>query len=66
MHHYRGLLIFCCLGIGFVTSAVAFRREYFRPYTDDPAGTKMKRLRRLMYLVWLISWIGIAISEWAL
>jgi hypothetical protein len=66
MHHHRSLLVYCCLGVQFAAYAVVIRREYYRPYTDDLAGAKMKSLRRTIYIVCLISWIGIAIAQWAL
>jgi hypothetical protein len=57
MHH---------LGSQLVAYALVIRREYFLPCPNDLAGAKMKSLRRIMYIVCLISWIGIAIAQWAL
>jgi len=45
---------------------VVIRREYYRPYLDDPTGAKMKSLRSIMYIVNLVCWIGIAIAWFAL
>ena len=66
MHHHRSLLVYCCFGIQLVAYTLVIRREYYQPYPNDPAGAKMKSLRRIMYIVCLISWIGIAIAEWTL
>jgi hypothetical protein len=66
MHHHGSLLVYCCLGIQLVASALVIGREYYRPYPNDPAGAKMNSLRPIMYIVCLISWIGIAIAQWAL
>ena len=49
MHHHRSLLVYCCFGIQLVAYTLVIRREYYQPYPNDPAGAKMKSLRRIMY-----------------
>jgi hypothetical protein len=44
MNHYKSLLLYSCLGVQFAVDAVVIRREYYRPYPDDPTGAKMKSL----------------------
>jgi hypothetical protein len=55
MNHYKSLLLYCCLGVQFAVDAVVIRREYYRPYPDDPTGAKMKSLRSIMYTVNMVS-----------
>ena len=66
MNHYKSLVLYCCLGVQFAVDAVVISREYYRPYPDDPTGAKMKSLRRIMYIVNTVCWIGIAIAWFAL
>ena len=65
MNHYKSLVLYCCLGVQFAVDAVVIRREYYRPYPDDPAGAKMKSLRSIMYIVNLVCWMGIAVAWFA-
>ena len=65
-HRYKSLLVYCCLASQFFAYAVLIRREYYQPYPDDQRGARMKSLKRTMFIVCLISWIGIAVARWAL
>jgi len=60
------VLVYCCLGLQFFAYAVLIRREYYQPYPDDQRVARMKILKRTMFIVCLISWMGIAIAQWAL
>jgi hypothetical protein len=63
MHHYRDLLELCSFCVIFAALGVAIKREYLRPYSSDPTGEKMKRLRRRVYAIEAIAWIVMAIAQ---
>jgi len=62
--HHKALIIYCCLGAQVVAMSMVIRREYFSPYPSDPTGTRMRSLKRMMYLISVITWIVIAIAQW--
>lgn len=61
---FRDLFVQFCFLVLFVTLGVGIWREYYRPYSSDPDGSKFRKLRLRIYFIQIILWLALTIF-WA-